>query len=131
MEAGRSEEATQRFEAQKRIEEDRISMFFVDHVIENDKKQDIIMVASIIDALLAPIKVKLPEVVEVCFISDNANNYQNDLLPVIVPIICRTHDIGIHSILHPDAFYGKSCVDGHFAVFWRHVKRYIEELKVT
>lgn len=33
----------------------------------------------------------------------------------------------LHSILYPDACYGKSCVDGHFAVAWRHVKRYIED----
>lgn len=33
----------------------------------------------------------------------------------------------LKSYLHPDACCGKSCVDGHFAVLWRLLKRYIEE----
>lgn len=88
-------------------------MFFVDHVIENDKKQDVIMVAVILDAILARIKQQLTDVLEVFFIIHNARNYQNDLLLVILPMICRTHDVELHNILHTDACYGKSCVDGH------------------
>lgn len=85
------------------MEEDRLSMFLVGHVIENDKKQDVIMVASILDALVARIKQQLVDVEEVCFISDNARNYQKDLQPVISPMICRTHEVQLHSILYPDA----------------------------
>lgn len=125
--AARNEDAKQRYEAQKEMEEQRLSMFFVDHVIENDKKQDVVMVSGIVDALLARIKRQVPEAAEICFISDNARNYNNDLLPVMLPMICKSHNVQLHSILHPDACCGKSCVDGHFAVAWRHVKRYIED----
>lgn len=88
------------------------------------------MVASILDAIIAQITKQLPEVAELCFISDNARNYQNDLLPFIVPMICRTYEVDLYSILHPDACCGKSCVDGHFAVSWIYVKRYIEETQI-
>lgn len=123
--AARNEDAKKKFEAQKKLEEERLSMFSVDHVIENDRKQDVVMVAAIVDALVARIKKQLPETAEVCFISDNARNYNNDLLPVILPMICRRHGMRLHSILQTDACCGKSCVYGHFAVAWRHVKRYI------
>lgn len=31
--------------------------------------------------------------------------------------------------IHPDACHGKSCVDAHFAVSYRHMKRYIQETR--
>lgn len=42
-------------------------------------------------------------------------------------MIYRSHGVEVESFLHPDACCGKSCVDDHFAVAWRHVKKYIEE----
>lgn len=114
-------------EAAKKLDEERLSMFFVDHVMENDKKQDVALTASILDALCYRVKLQLREAEEVVFISDNARNYNNDLLPILLPKICDSHGLLLRSYMHPDACCGKSCVDGHFAVHWRLLKRYIEE----
>lgn len=114
-------------QATKLLDEERLSMFFVDHVMENDKKQDYILVASILDALCYRIRKQLPGAEEIAFISDNARNYNNDFLPILLPKICDSHNLLVRTYLHPDPCCGKSCVDGHFAVIWRLVKRYIQE----
>lgn len=114
-------------EAAPKREEDRLSMFFVDHISENDKKQDRIFTASIIEALCIRIKKELPESSEIAFCSDNARNYNNDVLPVMLPMICSTHGILLNVYVHPDACCGKSCVGAHFAFSFRQLKRYITE----
>lgn len=90
-------------EAAKKLDEENLSIFFVDHVMENDKKQDVALTASILDALCYRIKIQVPAALEVVFISDNARNYNNDFLPVLLPKICDSHDLQLRSFLHPDA----------------------------
>lgn len=113
---------------EKKLDEDRLSMFFVDHVMENDKKQDVPLTASVIDELCYRIKMQITVAREIVFVSDNARNYKNDFLPILLPkIFCDSNELQLRSYLHPDACCGKSCMDGHFAVLWRPLKRYIEE----
>lgn len=63
-------------------------------------------------------------------IPENARNYNNNYLPVLLPKICESNHIKLKTYLHPDAYCGKSCVDGHFTVLWRLVKRYIAETEI-
>lgn len=35
----------------------------------------------------------------------------------------------LHVYIHPDACHGKSCVDAHLTVSYRHLKRYINETR--
>lgn len=100
-------EVNRRIEAAKQLEEEKLSMFFVDHVVENDKRQDVILTASIIDALCLRIVKQVRGVAEIAFISDNAKCYNNDLLPALLPKICESHGMVIRSFLHPDACCGK------------------------
>lgn len=114
-------------EDEKKLEDERLSMLFVDNVMENDKRQDYILTASIVDALCYRIKKLVPQAKEIALISENERNYNNDFLPVMVPKICEIHDLLPNTFLHPDAFCGKNCVDRHLTVIWRLVKRYIQE----
>lgn len=66
-----------------KLEEERLSMLFVDHVMENDKKQDVPLTASIIDALCYRTKLQFPGAQEVVLISDNTRNYNNDFIPIL------------------------------------------------
>lgn len=106
-------------EAEKRKEEERLSMFFVARIAEKDKKQDRIFVASISDALLFRIKKELLEVVEISICTGNAKTYNNNVLPVMLKFICRAYDRGTSVYVHPDVCCGKSCVDSHLAVSFR------------
>lgn len=106
-----------------------LTSFFVDHVCENDKKQDRIFTISIFEAVLYRIRKEIPEATEIVFCTDNARNYNNNVLPVYLPWVCEQYGFHLHSILHPDACCGKSCVDCHFAVSFRLLKRYILETK--
>lgn len=78
-------------------------MFFVDHISENDKKQDRIFTASIIDGLLFRIKTELPGVREISFCTDNARNYNKNVIPVLLPMICNSHGMKLTVYIHPDA----------------------------
>lgn len=91
-------------------------MFFVDHIAENEKKQDRIFVAPIIEALCYMIKKEFPGAEQVAFVTDNARCYNNNLIPVILPAICEKFRLVVHLFLHPDACCGKSVVDAHFAI---------------
>lgn len=94
----------------------KLTSFFVDQVCENDKKQDRIFTMSIFEALLYRIRTELPEAVEIGFCTDNARNYNNNVLQFYLPWVCEAYDFQLKTILHPDACCGKSCVDCHFAV---------------
>lgn len=110
-------------------EEEQLSMFSVDHIPGNDKKQDRMLTASIIDALCFRIRREIGIAREVVFCSDNARNYNNNMIPVLLPEICRSYGLELKVYIHPEACCGKSCVDAHFAVYFRHLKRYISEKK--
>lgn len=99
----------------------------MDSIIENDKKQDRVLTASINESVFLRIRKELPVAKEIVICTDNAKNYNNNALPVILPEICDAHGLQLQVYLHPDACHGKSCVDAHFAVSYRHLKRYIQE----
>lgn len=67
---------------------------------------------------------------EISFCTDNAKAYNNNVLPVMIPFICKSI-LGMEPsvYVHPDACCGKSCVDAHLAVSFRHLKRYILETR--
>ena len=46
--------------------------------------------------------------------SDNAGNYQNLILPMILPELANAHHLNCLRILHTEAQDGKCIVDGHF-----------------
>ena len=70
-----------------------LSNLFFDHLISNDMTQDCVAVCSILDAILARLRIELPSVQRFWLLSDNARCYQNDLLPVMAPFITQKHSL--------------------------------------
>lgn len=66
---------------------------------------------------------------EISICSDNAKNYNNNIIPIILPAMCDAIGLRLTTFIHPDACCGKSCVDAYFAISFRHLKRYICETK--
>lgn len=107
----------------------QLASFFVDHVCENEKKQDRVFTASIFEALMYRIRLQVPQGKQVVICTDNSRNYNNNVLPIYVPWICDAYNFELTTLLHPDECCGKSCVDCHFAVSFRLLKRYVMESK--
>lgn len=55
-------------------DEQHLKLFFLDHVPENDKKQDRVTVSFIMEAICFRIRKELPGAEEKAFFSDNARN---------------------------------------------------------
>lgn len=91
--------------------------------------QDFLAVLSIIDAILARLRLELPTVTSIFMLSDNARCYQNDILTVAVPYITKEHGIFLSGIVHSETQRGKSLLDAHFAIAMMHVNLYCRETR--
>lgn len=111
-------------QASRGLNNGELSTVLIDHIVGNDTQQDAVAVCCISDAILARILNELLLLRSMCALSDNAPCYQNCLLPVIAPFICRNHNIQLDSLLHFETQCGRSLVDAHFELTMRHVNRY-------
>lgn len=62
--------------------------------------------------------------------TDNARNYQNDLVPVMYPIICATDSSELNRFENTETAREKSIVYENFSIDMRHVHRYVREPNV-
>lgn len=100
---------------------------FIDQIVGNNSKQDMVSVLSMYDAPLARVKREITPVKKVYVLPDNARCYQNKLLPVMLPFITKTHGFQLIMLLHSETQDGKSLVDAHFAVAMMHVCRHVDK----
>ena len=91
--------------------------------------QDCLAVLSIIDAILARLRIELPTVTSIFILSDDARCYQNDILPVALPYIPKEHGIISSGIVHFETQRGKSLLDAHFGIAMMHVNFYCRETR--
>ncbi|EFX76844.1 hypothetical protein DAPPUDRAFT_106758 [Daphnia pulex] len=89
--------------------------FYMDHVIENENKQDVTAVFSVLEAILMRLKAILPHLKTVYLQSDNAGCYQNTLMVFILPHLSYVHGVCIRRFIHTETQDGKSVLDAHFA----------------
>lgn len=68
-----------------------LSTLGLGHVSANKCTQDCWAVASILDALINRLRLKLPALRTVCIITDIARNFQNDVIPVLAPFLSASH----------------------------------------
>ena len=102
-----------------------LQTLFLDHILENDTKQDRMAVTSLVGAVLSRMKREIPTVRSFTLLSDNARCYQNDVLPVMLPFISKHHGLSISSFIHSEMQQGKSLIDAHFAPAMMHMNRYV------
>lgn len=85
--------------------------------------------SSLLEALLAPIRIAFWTASEVSIIIDNARNYHNDFVPIMIPFLARAHGFHLRAYVQPETTRGKSVSDAHFVMAMRNVNRYIVETK--
>ncbi|KAI9560512.1 hypothetical protein GHT06_011445 [Daphnia sinensis] len=100
--------------------------FYMDHVVENESKQDVTSVISILEAMIIAIKKLFPHITTIFLQSDNASCYQNTVLLMLIPYLGCAHSLYIRRFIHTETQDGKSVLDAHFArstqVVYEHCK---------
>ena len=108
--------------------EGEFTLRYFDTVVEGDARQDIGATLAIMEEVLRRIRAVLPDnITEFCFQSDNARNYQNLALPLVLPLLASACDFFLHRILHSESQDGKCIVDAHFQKVNRQIEKYINE----
>lgn len=128
-------------------------LFFIDHIIGNNTKQDSVAVSCNFDARVVCIheafnfscmetilaskvqqtatesclvlvnRCKFPLLESVCVVSDNVACFQHKHFTVMESSIC-SNDIRLAGLLHSETQCGKRLVDAHFALTTGHVNAY-------
>lgn len=61
------------------------------------------------------------------FVTGGALRYQNDIIPVLSPLIAWTYSFLFRGVVHPETARGKSLFDAHFSNATRNVHRFVKE----
>ncbi|EFX81178.1 hypothetical protein DAPPUDRAFT_102749 [Daphnia pulex] len=101
--------------------------YYMDHVVENESKQDITSVISILEAVIIGLKKLFPRLTTIYLQSDNASCYQNTMLLVLIPYLAFTYSLCIRRCIHTETQDGKSVLDAHFARCTQKVYEYCKE----
>lgn len=80
---------------------------------------------SIMEAVFRRVRKEIPTMKDIWVQTDNARNYQNEIVPVMAPFVAHDHGMVLRGSLHPETARGKSLVDAHFAVGMRQVNKYV------
>lgn len=64
---------------------------YMDRVVENESKQDITSVISILEAVIIGLKKLFPRLTTIYLQSDNASCYQNTMLLLLIPYLAFTY----------------------------------------
>jgi hypothetical protein len=92
-----------------------LNELYLDHIVDNENKQDKLAVISILEAVILAIRKHLPNIDQKILQSDNAGCYQNTMLMLLIPYLSYAHGIEISRIIHTETQDGKSVLDAHFA----------------
>lgn len=116
---------------ERNVRDTDLSTLVVDHIVKSCNTQDVWASVMILDAIIARTRVILASSTDIWLVSDNAKTYQNDLIPVIAPFICRAYGFRQKGFLHPETARGKSLVGAHFEIAMRQVHKYGRRHKGT
>ncbi|EGZ08090.1 hypothetical protein PHYSODRAFT_339951 [Phytophthora sojae] len=100
---------------------------YFDQICNGDNKQDKEATAALVEALLLSLRRDVPHVTRLTFQSDNASNYQNAYLGLMLPILGEVHGYYVMRYVHSDTQDGKSMLDAHFATASRKVKSWVRQ----
>lgn len=73
---------------------------YMDRVVENESKQDITSVISILEAVIIGLKKLFPRLTTIYLQSDNASCYQNTMLLLLIPYLAFTYSLCIRQYIH-------------------------------
>lgn len=73
---------------------------YMDRVVENESKQDITSVISILETVIIGLKKLFPRLTTIYLQSDNASCYQNTMLLLLIPYLAFTYSLCIRQYIH-------------------------------
>ena len=110
----------------------KVELHYLDTVVDGDSKQNVGATLAIVDDLLKRVRAILPAThKDITFQSDNAGNYQNLILPMILPELAKLHGLNCLRILHTEAQDGKCIVDGHFQKVGWKIEQFVTDTQGT
>lgn len=86
--------------------------YYIDHIIENDNKQDAAVVCATLEAVVAFVHEKWPHLKQCRFQTDNASNYTGFPLVVHLRAVCQHHGLTLAGYHHSEPCQGKSVSPG-------------------
>ena len=98
-----------------------LNKLYLDHIVDNENKQDKLAIISILEAVILAIRKHLPNIDQIILQSDNVGCYQNTMLMFLIPYLSYAHGIEISRIIHTETQDGKSVLDAHFARSMQHI----------
>lgn len=108
---------------------EELSTYFLNHVVSDDTVQDGITASSILEAVLARLRVEYPGLKQVWILSDDSKCYQNVYLPVIAPFIAHEHGMRLQAYIYTELAQSKAVMDSHFGTAMDRVNRFCKEMK--
>ena len=96
-----------------------LNKLYLDHIVDNENKQDKLAVISILEAVILAIKKHLPNIDQIILQSDNAGCYQKTMY---------AHGIEISRLIHTETQDGKSVLDAHFARSMQRIISWCKEV---
>jgi hypothetical protein len=102
------------------------NMYYMDHVVKNESKQDITSVISILEAVIIGLQIIFSHLTMMHPQSDNASCYQNITLLLLIPYLAFNYSLCIRLYIHTETQEGKSVLD-HFASCTQKVYGYCKE----
>lgn len=90
-----------------------LEKYYMDHLCDNESKQDRYAVASVLEMILIEVKKLWPSIKTATLQSDNASCYQNSTLTLLILFLSYTHGIDIAKFIHTKTQDGKSVLDAH------------------
>ncbi|OWZ07270.1 hypothetical protein PHMEG_00020353 [Phytophthora megakarya] len=88
---------------------------YFDQICSGDNKQDKDIVVALVEAVSLSIRREVPHIKRITFQSDNASNYQNVYVTLILSILGAVHEYYVVRYIHSDTQDGNSMLDAHFA----------------
>ncbi len=98
--------------------------YYMDHIVENESKQDITSVISILEAAIIGLQKIFPHLTTIYLLSDNMSCYQNTTFLVLIPYLAFYYSICIRRYIHTETEDGKSVLDAYYARCTQKVYEY-------
>jgi hypothetical protein len=100
---------------------------YFDHIAADDNKPDKESVSAFFEAMLLTLQRDTPHVKHLVVQSDNATNYQNPFITMVIPVLGWVHGICVDRFIHSETRDRKSLLDAHFARATGKVKTWVQQ----
>lgn len=79
-----------------------LSTIVIDHIVQKCNAKDLSAAVMNIEGMVAWIRVWFPEEITIWLLSAVSRTYENNVILVMLPFICRTHGFQLEGYIHPE-----------------------------